>query len=1773
MADEKKLLPVVGLDQSGLVKDVPAHILAPNAFTNGRNITFNNGSVNKRKGTTKAFNDVAETTDRIKSFDKGSGPNTAVITFVESVSIVAGNSFTITDAEISDYNGSFTAFSVSLDRKQVTITADLSGVTSNYIEVTAANFNSSNSSLHPFLASETTGIPLYFASSVTNPTPGPTGDTASDIQTAAFSQVFYFTATGGYHRYTGQIDFLDYWPSPNDNQYIEIQRNTALTPNTTSFFSVGEDGVRKQIFLSGAEITAIDQNTNTITFARDPELSIGEPFSIIDCSVNDYNTEYTVSSINGNNITTTQSMSSFAAPPANNTYPNNFGRQINTSIFPEDYFAFQRQDWQSSMFLGGYAFIINNGYHTPQYILGSDGDISTPVALRPLPGWDWQSFGAGENYHIGAKVVRGYKNVILAGNLKQYPIASNGAVDTVAEKSFPGTIRVSTAAAAGEIPRTWQPGAGNEFADEFEISTTSPIQDIVSLQGVAIIYTTNSIHSLQFDSRGNASVQTIAEGYGALDTGCVIEFDGKHLVIGSDDIYLFGGHPGSIQSICENKIRDYFYDNLNSSPDAISNIFMLRDVYTDEIKIFYPTKNANQNLLCNEYLAWNYRNNTWTINDASDIVSGTVGPLRGGGVASGSIQFAGVGNASAPAREEEQEIVVTLDSNFSAGPAEVQEADYTASENTNAATLDTESFNLEVPGAIIPYNEEQLNITFNSNFNSGNTLKTISQSGTNSSAYNIDGSTVDVTVSDTSFTKTVTTSAPQGNTLPQSNGIFTLGTITYSLQRFSWGGNFTASGREAYTIPSQGYYSNRYIKLTNGGTYDTNRKGGWLWPDNQNVNSNYHEVLLTVRAERESGGGAYVSFPLTWGNDENADAVYRVEFRNDNGDGPGSNRFYISGAAYGDTDESGVLTSTGSTIRYFIPGRGNTITFYHQVPRDNASSVSMAWITILAGNINESDNELRIPKTTYVLTDSNQDGNLTLTATDNNNISYSVSNNSTAIPPSVSFTTTDYFSNPSNLTVAARSNYSLSGTVPAETATFDLDGDPVFANESVYLNNISFPANYSASQGAQFLVDTINNLSSANLRAIVDSTNNRKAKIYYRTFVGANLDFFTTPNSSDNVAYASTSNFTIDPTLIKTYFSSYNIKVKDSSNNLVSDTNIALDINKITPSAIGTFIENEVLADVNASNFLVDDIEWTLNSPGSQSSGAYIIRFETNSQENYSMEILNTTTPIDDNIIGISDSIVFTENLGSGTNSSDIPDVIKIKGPSGNTFNSLSAFSNESYEDLLTRLVSNFNSISNSGWTAVLNTTANTVTFTADNPGRYPIQTNSTESQTYPGYGVFDIIVNASTQNTTAGNLPSSVPAEITTVGAQDSVQVTLFDPTNASSTNLFLGGQSANDIASSLASKINSSFNNWTASSASNVVTVKSIAKDWVLANRNPTAFDTTLDNRAVYVSNIAYPAGTLGTDANIQSGSVTLSSALNSNANFFTRDKTPKVVGHPIINPTTMTLTVTTVNPNTQISSDQQLSFLLPDGASASEMASATELVIQSSVNGLSANASGASLSISALGEVAVSNITTDFDDASKTGNQLTISRTNGNNIANANSDPFPSSDETSLDPYTDLERPYAKDKFNLGKDYPVIATQSTIVGQNFGYTNNSNVYTDVKEEGTPYLSYVERVQLPISGTVEYTLDSAYTQVLADEGNVNVTVGTSDAPGATIDFSNFPSKDFNTNTDYKIDHRLNGRVFHIKIQDEGGTGKATPWRVSGYGFKTEPSTSRGKR
>ncbi len=219
-------------------------------------------------------------------------------------------------------------------------------------------------------------------------------------------------------------------------------------------------------------------------------------------------------------------------------------------------------------------------------------------------------------------VIRSFGSFLVAGNLKES--TSDGTIN-----EMPGVVRTSDVAVPGSVPQNWNPfAAGTNTADEFTLSDTSTVQDMLELQGNMYIYTNTSIHNLRLT---NSTVTPVAftpvtSQYGCQTTEGVIEFDGKHLVVGSNDIYLFSGNPGNITSIADSRIRDYFYANLNNA--AANNLFTLRNQANDEIWICYP-KGASTK--CNEALIYNFRLNNWTIRDLTGIISGVIAPVIGAG--------------------------------------------------------------------------------------------------------------------------------------------------------------------------------------------------------------------------------------------------------------------------------------------------------------------------------------------------------------------------------------------------------------------------------------------------------------------------------------------------------------------------------------------------------------------------------------------------------------------------------------------------------------------------------------------------------------------------------------------------------------------------------------------------------------------------------------------------------------------------------------------------------------------------------------------------------------------------------------------------------------------------------------------------------------------------------------------------------------------------------------------------------------------------------------
>ena len=207
-------------------------------------------------------------------------------------------------------------------------------------------------------------------------------------------------------------------------------------------------------------------------------------------------------------------------------------------------------------------------------------------------------------------------------------------------RRLPGVVKASDVAAPGAVPNNWNPyAAGVSTASEFQTTQGGVVQDMVELQGNLYVYANDSIYFFRNpNGRIPDQPQSVAQGWGALTTDAIVEFDGQHVVVGAQDIYIFGGHPGNIQSIADGRVREYFYQNLN--PLHQQRLFMLRHIQKDEIWIVYPTKESITGQ-CDEALVWNYRKNNWTIRDINGAVAGDVGPIPGGGIPVQSIHLQG----------------------------------------------------------------------------------------------------------------------------------------------------------------------------------------------------------------------------------------------------------------------------------------------------------------------------------------------------------------------------------------------------------------------------------------------------------------------------------------------------------------------------------------------------------------------------------------------------------------------------------------------------------------------------------------------------------------------------------------------------------------------------------------------------------------------------------------------------------------------------------------------------------------------------------------------------------------------------------------------------------------------------------------------------------------------------------------------------------------------------------------------------------------------------
>ena len=193
--------------------------------------------------------------------------------------------------------------------------------------------------------------------------------------------------------------------------------------------------------------------------------------------------------------------------------------------------------WTGNVFNG--ALIMNNATDSPQFF-----DVSSSL-MTDLTAWP-------TSYVCG--VVRPYKNYLISMDITK----GNG-------ERFPTMVKWSDSADAGDVPQSWDETNPTTQAGENVLpDTEGRCIDGLALNDSFFIYKGDSVWAMQFIG-GNFifSFRKVFNDAGVLGKDCVVEFEGKHFVVGVNDVYVHDGT--SKQSVISNQIKKKLYSQIDNN--------------------------------------------------------------------------------------------------------------------------------------------------------------------------------------------------------------------------------------------------------------------------------------------------------------------------------------------------------------------------------------------------------------------------------------------------------------------------------------------------------------------------------------------------------------------------------------------------------------------------------------------------------------------------------------------------------------------------------------------------------------------------------------------------------------------------------------------------------------------------------------------------------------------------------------------------------------------------------------------------------------------------------------------------------------------------------------------------------------------------------------------------------------------------------------------------------------------------------------------------------
>lgn len=266
-----------------------------------------------------------------------------------------------------------------------------------------------------------------------------------------------------------------------------------------------------------------------------------------------------------------------------------------------DYTVSNFRDWNGTIFHG--TLIINPVSDDPQYW----ASLSAGTDLADLPNWP---------ANTTARLIRTLKNYLVALH-----VTDGGTV-------FGHRVKWSDKAGVGSLPGSWDETDPATDCGEYELSDVNAglIQEAMPLREMLAIYKNESTWLMRF--QGGQDVMgfaTVLQTSGIIGPRCAspltlpIDKSQVHFVMNGMDLGVFNGQ--GFESVIFARDRKYLLNAIDSINYA--NSFTFDHPAKDEAWFCYPTSGE---VVPNEALIWNYRENTITFRDinATHAASGAV---------------------------------------------------------------------------------------------------------------------------------------------------------------------------------------------------------------------------------------------------------------------------------------------------------------------------------------------------------------------------------------------------------------------------------------------------------------------------------------------------------------------------------------------------------------------------------------------------------------------------------------------------------------------------------------------------------------------------------------------------------------------------------------------------------------------------------------------------------------------------------------------------------------------------------------------------------------------------------------------------------------------------------------------------------------------------------------------------------------------------------------------------------------------------------------------